>query len=299
MADKFRCMLAVACEDTSKIKYPVYVSTKADGIRVTIRDGKVFSRSNKLIPSKAVQEKFGKDKYNGFDGELIYNGIFDKDVFSNTTSFCMSHEVPEGLNKEDILLYVFDRWDMPNSPYDLRYQSIVSDWDNGVFRLQQELVHSNEDLLSFEEAILAKGGEGVMVRSIDGKYKNGRSNLKEGYLLKVKRFTDLTAKIIGFVERQHNQNEAKVSETGYTKRSTSKEGMVGANTLGALKVWTEEQGFGEFEVGTGFDDTFRKEIWDNRDKWLGKLVNIKYFSVGVVDKPRFPVYLSVRADFDI
>ena len=43
----------------------------------------------------------------------------------------------------------------------------------------------------------------------------------------------------------------------------------------------------------------RKEIWDNRSEWVGKLVKFKYFEVGVMEKPRFPVYLGIRDKIDV
>ena len=136
-----------------------------------------------------------------------------------------------------------------------------------------------------------------MVRSMNGPYKQGRSTLKEGYLLKIKRFVDEEAIIIGFDEKMHNTNEAKVDALGYTERSTSKEGMIGASTLGALVVQSEK--WGEFRIGTGFDDVLRKEIWENKDKYLSQLAKFKYFATGVVEKPRFPVYLGIRNKMDI
>ena len=57
---KFKPLLAVACEDLQAVKYPVYMSVKADGIRIIVKDGVVYSRSMKPIPSQVVQEKFGK-----------------------------------------------------------------------------------------------------------------------------------------------------------------------------------------------------------------------------------------------
>jgi DNA ligase-1 len=59
--------------------------------------------------------------------------------------------------------------------------------------------------------------------------------------------------------------------------------------LGALVVEYESM---TFKIGTGFDDKLRKEVWENRDKYLGKLVKFKYQEIGVKDLPRFPSYLE-------
>ena len=296
---KFKPLLAVACEDLQAVKYPVYASVKCDGIRAIVRDGVVYSRSMKPIPSQVVQEKFGKKEYEGFDGELIYGGLFEPDVFNKSTSFCMSKKVPSELDADEIKFYVFDRvgdFEYKERLNDLSaYMECIEHKD--VALLDQLVVHNEEEVKEFEQRLLSKGAEGVMLRSLDGKYKQGRSTLKEGILLKRKLFTDAECRVIGFEEKMHNTNEAKKDELGYTERSTSKEGLVPAGTLGALVVHSDE--WAEFKIGTGFDDAKRKEIWDHREEWIGKLVKFKYFETGIKNKPRFPTFISERAEFDV
>ena len=71
MTEKFKPLLAVACEDITTLKYPVIASVKCDGIRAIVKDGVVYSRTMKPIPSEVVQQKFGKPEYDGLDGELV------------------------------------------------------------------------------------------------------------------------------------------------------------------------------------------------------------------------------------
>jgi hypothetical protein len=73
-----------------------------------------------------------------------------------------------------------------------------------------------------------------MLRDPNGPYKFGRSTRKEGYLLKLKRFCDSEAEVIGVVELMHNGNEAKTNALGRTERSTRKAGKTGMGVLGAL-----------------------------------------------------------------
>jgi len=291
----FKPMLAVACDDLTKVKYPVILSEKLDGIRMVVKDGVAMSRSMKAIPSKAVQEKFGKPEYEGYDGEIIYGNKNAKDVFNKSTRACMSHELPEGFDPALVYYYVFDT--VSDKPFSVRLDDIKEDLSNGVFRLWSTYATSDEEVTALEEEFLSLGAEGVMLRLPTGPYKQGRSTLKEGYLLKVKRFTDEEAKVIGFDERMHNANEATVGELGQTKRSSHQENMIPCNTLGALVVYSEK--WGEFRIGTGYDDALRKEIWDNREKYIGKLAKFKYFQSGVVDKPRHPVFLGVRMEEDM
>jgi DNA ligase-1 len=122
--------------------------------------------------------------------------------------------------------------------------------------------------------------------------------VNEGYLLKVKRFDDSEAEIIGFEEEQFNGNTAETNELGRTKRSTAKAGLVGKGTLGAFTVRDIHTGV-EFSIGTGLTALQRGVFWQRRDEYLGKLAKYKYFAVGVKVAPRHPVFLGFRDRVDL
>ena len=102
--------------------------------------------------------------------------------------------------------------------------------------------------------------------------------------------------MVGFEERVHNGNEATVNALGHTERSSHKENKVGRGDLGALVCQTAEGLV--FNVGTGFDDNLRREIWNNREQHLGRLAKVKHFQVGAKDSPRFPVFQGFRDPSD-
>ena len=124
-----------------------------------------------------------------------------------------------------------------------------------------------------------------MLRHLEGKYKQGRSTLRQGWLVKIKFFADAEGTVVGFDERMHNDNEAKKNAIGKTERSTNKENMVPMGTLGALVLATP---WGELRVGTGFDDITRQGIWDNSTKYMGATVTFTYQPSPGDNKPRFP-----------
>lgn len=297
-------MLAVAVTDTAKINYPVVCSPKLDGTRCRIIDGKPISRSGKVIPNKAIQELFSSGEFDGFDGELIVGSPTAKDVFNRTTSQVMTING----TTDDLYYYVFDNTsnlmqvDLTDTAYKYRLtESKVRCGDLNLdwIRLIESVVVLNEkELLTYESKFLAQGYEGVIIRSPDAKYKHGRSTLKEGGMLKLKRFSDSEAVIIGYGEKYTNTNEAKLDELGFTKRSTAIAGMVGCDTLGELHVKDLYTGV-EFSIGSGFDDITRSQLWTMDSDLIGRIVKYKYFSIGVVDKPRFPVWLSWRDEADL
>jgi DNA ligase-1 len=279
-----------AQEVLASLKYPVFASPKLDGIRGFSRDGVVTSRNLLPLANELLQETFGWSKYLDYDGEFIAGDPTDKKVFSKTTSVVSSIRKPI----DDLRYYVFDHIGNPNQPWVERYDQLVS--DNLVIKLEHAEIRCEDDLLQYESEKLELGYEGLIVRKPDGKYKYGRSTLNEGYLLKLKRFSDDEAVVIGFEEKMHNANEKTLVKNGKPQRSSHQAGLVPLGTLGAIVVrWRDV----EFNIGTGFDQTEAQEIWDNREKYLGKFVKFKYFDYGLVLAPRHPVFLGFREGFDL
>lgn len=286
----------LSCEVTlDKLKLPMYCSTKLDGIRAVVIDGVVYSRSLKPIRNKYVQHLFGKEEYNGFDGELIVGDIYAKDVFQKTTSGVMSEE-----GTPDVKFYIFDDFSNSDKPYKERLHSLVNRVrDQGsvnITLLKQTIVDNVEALklnLEYEDIL---GGEGLILRNIEGRYKYGRSTPKEQYSVKLKFFKQYEFEVVGFTERMHNTNEATVDELGYTERSSSKEGLVPTNTLGSIVLKYNDT---TFSCGTGFNDNQRQEIWGNQDEYLGKLASIRYMEVGSKNKPRIPSFQGWRHEDDL
>lgn len=283
----------LSCEvSMDKLSFPIYISTKFDGIRALVIDGVVYSRSLKPIRNKHVQKLFGKTEYNGFDGELIVGDIYAKDVFQKTTSGVMSEDgIP------DVTFHVFDLWNCLED-YQTRvfyYMNTASFTDPIVFVLQKRVCNKDQ-LIELLEIERTKGGEGLIGRSPTGKYKYGRSTPKEQLSVKFKFFEQGEFEVVGFTERMHNSNEQKRDELGYAERSSAKEGMIPANTLGSLIL---RYGDTTFNCGTGFNDSQRKEIWDNMGDYLGKLASVRYMSVGSKDLPRVPSFQGFRHKEDI
>jgi DNA ligase-1 len=195
----------------------------------------------------------------------------------------------------DIRYYVFDYVkDDVNKPYSERIDDLKAlNLPSYCKKLVPIPIKDEKELLEYEKQVLKDGYEGVMLRTYGGPYKQGRSTVKEGHLLKLKRFKDSEAKIIGFEEQMHNSNEQTKDAFGYSKRSSHKAGMVPMDTLGAFIVQDIKTGV-TFKVSTGMDAKTRKEVWDNRDSYKGKLLKYKYQEVGQKDLPRFPVWLGFR-----
>ena len=287
----FKPMLAGKCTDLETLTYPVLVSPKLDGVRATVQAGQCFTRSLKLIPNKNVQLMFSYLP-DGLDGELIYGSPTDKDVYRNTVSVVMSEDKPG----TDISFYVFDR---PSAEgFEQRYEELIKRVrqikNKAVVLLKHHFSNTPEQVTAWEEQWLEEGYEGLMIRALHGPYKEGRSTEKEGYLLKLKRFCDSEAVVLGYEEQQHNANEAKTNALGRTERSTAQDGLVGAGVLGALLVHDAAVSEVDFAIGTGFNASDRVRLWKQRKTLIGKKVKYTYFPTGSKERPRFPVWQGFR-----
>lgn len=291
----FKPTLAVAA-DLSKIRYPVFASPKLDGIRCSIVDGRALTRTLKPVPNRHINKALSKLEFTGFDGELIFGTPTSESVYRDTNSVVMRHG-----GTPEVSYYVFDLHNSVGGFSD-RVEVLrervrqLSAADVQIRVLEQVEVTAAEQLLEYEERCLIAGFEGLILRSFTSPYKYGRSTVNEGYMLKVKRFTDGEAVVIGIEEEMYNGNEAEINELGRIKRSTAVGGLVGKGTLGALVV--RELGTGvEFKIGTGFDAAERQLLWAAPP--IGKIVTFKHFECGRFSAPRHPVFKGFRATIDL
>lgn len=288
-------MLAVAY-DPDKLIFPSWASSKLDGIRTLCINGTAVSRNLKPIPNNYIRNliEHHSDVLDGYDGELL---LADTTApFNDVSSAIMSRD-----GEPDFVYVVFDHFGEPGKSYQERFiERDHSKLPYFVKVVQNHKVINDDEIVALESNYLEAGFEGLMLRRADGKdrYKFGRSTVNEGHLLKVKQFTDSEATVVGFMERLHNGNEAIKNALGHTERSSHKDNMVPMDTLGALVVDCEE--FGQFQIGTGFDDATRQLIWDNREDCLGRSVKFKHQPAGAKEggTVRFPVFLGFRHEDD-
>lgn len=307
--------------DLAKLAWPQIAQRKLDGIRATVQNGVVLSRTLKPIPNLEVQRVLGD--LEGFDGELIVGDPAHPDCYRRTASFVMAPDKPWPDVSEPWTFYVFDLIDRgPDAAYAFRYARLslaVGHLDDrpeaDYVRLVENVrVDSPAALDAIEAAWLAEGHEGVILRDPSAPYKHGRSG-KTGPLLKVKRFIDFEAEVIGVYEEMHNANEAKTNALGRTERSSSQAGKWGKGTLGGLvlRALNGPAAGVEFRCGTGFDAATRRDLWlksgvgidfsdlstpIERSALNGLIAKIKSFPIGTKDKPRHPVFLGWRDRID-
>lgn len=299
---EFRPMLACPAP-TEGLTFPLIGSPKVDGVRCVVRGGVALSRKLEPIPNQYLQRMLGNPLLEGLDGELCVGAPSSDTVFNDTMRGVMRQD-----GMPQFTLWVFDAWNMPEDVgYALRLARLKQAMALEPYSLHPHLrmlpsttLNSMEELTAYQEDQLEQGYEGVMVRSPDGPYKHGRSTAKQGWLMKVKRFSDGEAVVTGATELMHNANELEADALGLAKRSSAQDGLVPGGVLGSLQVTDVTTGV-EFSIGSGFDAAQREQFW----RWhlAGQLVGLtvayKHFEVGVKTAPRFPVFKGWRAPIDI
>lgn len=298
MSKPFKPLLAAPVEwdkvDFGNGPTRLVASRKLDGIRCIIIDGVAMTRSLKPIPNKFIQARFGRPEYEHLDGEIIIGATNAPDVYRTTNSGVMSHD-----GEPDAKFYVFDHVGHPDMPYRGRLNLATEQCSklDHVHVVPQIGVYDKAGVDDLESQFLAEGYEGLMLRTLSCPYKFGRATAKSNTLLKVKQFLDAEAKIIGYEELMHNDNDAVTNALGYTERSSHKDNMTPGNTLGALICRTPDGVV--FRIGTGFDAATRKDLWEKRGTLLGWMAKYKSFLIGVKEAPRFPVFLGLRSELDL
>jgi len=275
----------------------MYASPKLDGIRCMIQNGIALSRSLKPIRNKYIQAVLGGlEVFDGLDGELIVGDPTAHDVYRTTTS-----NVMRSTGTPDFTFWIFDLFNHPYT-YSSRQYEIYSIDPTGIQPhikvLKSVSVFNINEMHAYEQFCLGQGYEGIILRDPNSGYKHGRSTAKEGGLLKIKRFEDGEAGVLAVEEQMHNGNEAKTNELGRTQRSSHKENKVPMGTLGALVCKDIVTGI-QFNIGTGFTDEVRQQLWWSRDRLIGQTIKYKSFKIGVKDAPRHPVYLGMRDELDM
>ena len=300
-------------------KLPLLGQLKYDGIRVFIRDGMAYTRSLKLVRNGEIQSwvRHHRDDLEGLDGEIICGNPTASNCYHRTMSFVMSYDA-----QDEFTFYVFDKWDEVDT-FEVRFaevQKMVSMMninagegvDTHIKWADTITLSTMEEVWAFHNEMIALGQEGIILRDPHSFYKYGRGSPVKCECIKMKEggWIDTEALITGFNEQMENTNEATLDELGHTERSGHKENLIPKDTLGSFDIqgyFPDDDLISEMlrncqydtRCGSGLDDALRKEIWENRPKYLGTIIKFKFFTVGIKDKPRFPIFLGFRDPDDM
>lgn len=249
-------LLAEVCPDTVD-PADYWISEKLDGVRAYWDGQALFFRSGRRI---ATPDWFIASLPKApLDGELwMGRGTFER------LSAAVRRTIPVDEEWRAVRYMLFE---LPAGEGDFTARSaamrrlVVHINRRWVQTVEQFRVANRAELLQRLEAVVAEGGEGLMLHRADAAYVTGRSEV----LLKLKPWNDAEAVVIA-----HQPGQGKY-----------------AGRMGALRVRTPE-GL-EFDLGTGFSDAVRQD-----PPPVGSTVSYRYTGRTADGIPRFARYWRRR-----
>lgn len=282
---EFNVMLAKKFE--GEISGDFIITPKLDGVRCVIvknsNSTTIMSRQGQIIEGliEIVDESNQLESNMVYDGELLATnteGLPSDQLYKKT----MKLSSKKG-NKIDLEFHCFDM--LPIDEFTKGQSKLgcherklnlekIQDLNLKHIKVVPVLYKGGDVSMinKFLNIAIDKKQEGIMLNTIDGKYECKRT--KE--LLKVKQMHTMDL-IVSSVE----EGEGKYK-----------------NMLGRLNVEFKNNIVG---VGSGFTDLQRKEIWDNKEKYIGLIAEVQYFEISQDSKTkleslRFPVFKQFRSD---
>lgn len=293
----------LACDaDLTKVKLPLLLLPKIDGVRGVVRTSGLVGRSLKPFKNRVLTGTLSRPELLGLDGELVYGSITAEGACRTTTS---AVNTIKG-DVFDMTFNVFDDASDPTLPYAERYfnahcrvLALPDDLKHYVKIVPCSVVETVEHIENTYSSLLAEGYEGVILRDPAAAYKYGRATLKEGSYLRIKPSADDEAVVLSLEEAEANNNEATINELGHTERSSHQDNKEGKGMVGALICRDIKTG-NEIKVGAGkLTHEERVYYWLNHNEIVGKVIKYRHLTVGVKDKPRHARFIGFRAEEDM
>ena len=259
------------------------LSQKLNGNRCTYYNGDFYTRQNKkyigLNHIKADMEKIPNVKEYVFDGELIYKnneGLSDSSAFQKGTGIANN----KSDNKEELKLVLFDilpreEFDkkVSNETYKIRKQHLLDlkPYETENIEIVQMFYEGTDqsEIWKWLDYCEQHDMEGCML-NLDTPYECKRTKS----LMKIKKFYDFDLQIVGCEEG-----------TGRNK--------------GRLGAFVVDYKGNQVKVGSGYSDEERMNFWNDRYKYIGRVITVKYKEISKDKKTgleslQFPVYCGVR-----
>lgn len=242
------------------ISFPAICQTKADGMfsYIIVEDGQIefISRSGEVNTFPHLEKEFQSFPDGVYVGELLVQGVTDRSV---ANGFINSDEE----DKSSVYIQLWDYIDLGefSRPKDkdnkTRYMArlvalgsiLEAKKPNFIKGVKTEIVNSLEEAVDFCVNIMENGGEGAILKDKSNIFLDHTSKTQ----LKMKLEISLEMRVIGF-------KDGKVG--------TKREGKVGSiefsNDEGTIKGYC-----------SGFTDKELDYFTDNKEKFLGKIIEVK------------------------
>ena len=249
-------MLANKWEDRKKyISQPFYVQPKLDGVRLLVSKDGGISRTGKVVPGTEILGK-GLEEGQYVDGEA-----FDPNLnFEELTSTFKTDPLK-------LKFHVFDFFDLKklDMTFEERWEKVKSLKNSHYEYVETTLVMLREHVPMVHKKHVEEGHEGTMIREASSVYEVGQ---RSNYLLKFKDFQTEEYPIVDVKEG-----------TGREKGTA---------------IWVCKVGEQHFSARPEGTLEVRKKFLEEKDKYIGKQLTVRFQNLTALGVPRFPIGVVVR-----
>jgi len=286
--------------DIKALPFPLLASVKMDGVRCLIAKGELLSRSLKHIPNAQLKLLIKEVCAYTKDNNLILDGEwYSHDIpFGDIVGVTQTHNklIPNSINYHCFDIVKTEDLKKPFAQRVNDYQTLLL--DNRFIKVTQTFVYSTAHVKDLMDKALLNGYEGLILKSPDGYYKTGRCTLNEGLMFKMKPYITFDAIIIAVEQATIVDPKAikKKNELGGSVTSKKKGDRILVEQASAFTVF-----FNGFKLSVSLASTHKmsKEIWQNKDKYIGRVIEYRGMVIGMKDLPRHPQFLRFRDDKSI
>lgn len=269
-----------------KMKFPLYVQPKLDGIRCIAhyipgsRSGSRSQSSLTMLSRKGTQiynfehiENVLKEYFDVQNCDEIYidGELYSHDLTFEKISSIVRSQKLSAHNEIEIEKIQYNMYDVyvpkyPELTYEERYAILCHLFENEELDfcnlVETECIETIDEIKPMHQKYVEDGYEGIMLRDMDGIYEIDK---RSKYLQKYKTFMEEEFEIIGF---------------------TDEDGMI------LFQCITQEGK--DFSVRPR--DTFenRKKMYEEGEKYIGKYLTVIFQEYTELHIPRFPVGKAVR-----
>lgn len=263
-------------EHFHKMEFPVISSPKLDGIRINATKDGLFSRNGKPFVSiphiaEALKPIFEKYPYLVLDGELFNFDL--KEDFNRIISLVKKTKPTQSDMDESrkyIQFHVFDYFltDNKNPINSLSRKQFVKTIllelnSEYVKPLEYTLCYNQDELDACYSRYLEEGNEGQMINDFKASYEHKRTDK----LLKRKEFQDAEFKIVDIISGQGNRE--------------------------GCGVLILENNGKTFQCSLKGDVEYMRDVYTNRNQYIGKKATVKFQNYTPDGVPRFPVCINI------
>lgn len=171
-----------------------------------------------------------------------------------------------------------------------------------ITRSFQLVRQESMDKAGFFHEIVANGGEGIILKDLNGRYMLGER--PSGVWVKVKRYLTEDVVIMGYTEPEYDYGGSYPESWPYRDsegRPISKcaaMGWIGAIRFGMFLFESQTMQLLELGQTSGISDAVRAEISANRDSYVGKVMEIGAMEQLPSGAFRHPRFIRLRPDKD-